>query len=132
MFLTASVVVSIIELYWGLDIGYPTMLNSPGGGYYVLWGLLHFIFSVMVLWAYVMKKTSLLKEWITMLWILSFFSVMIFWLAKVISLVYEVPPIYVEGRHLSVLLTGGVSELIFLCAMLYAIYGSATKERAIY
>jgi hypothetical protein len=121
-----------IEISWGLNIGYPTMLNSPGGGHYVLWGVLHLGFSAAVLYASLTNKESLLKEWITMLWILSFLSVAIFWMAGSISLFDVVPPHYVESRHMSVLLAGGVSELVFLLAMLSAIYGNATAERAIH
>jgi hypothetical protein len=132
LYVLAGVGLAGIEISWGLNIGYPTMLNSPGGGHYVLWGVLHLGFSVAVLYASLTNKESLLKEWITMLWILSFLSVAIFWMAGSISLFDVVPPHYVESRHMSVLLAGGVSELVFLLAMLSAIYGNATAERAIH
>jgi hypothetical protein len=131
-YVLAGVGLACIEINWGLNIGYPTMLNSPGGGHYVLWGVLHLGFSVAILYASLANKQSLLKEWITMLWIMSFFSVTIFWLAGGVSLLDVVPQHYVESRHLSVLLAGGVSQLIFLSAMLTAIYGKATAERAIH
>jgi len=121
-----------IEISWGFTIGYPTMLNSPGGGHYVLWGILHLGFSTAVLYASLQNKQSLLNEWLKMLWILSFFSVAIFWMAGAISVLDVVPQQYVDSRHLSVLLAGGVTEVIFLLAMLSAIYGGATEERAIH
>jgi uncharacterized membrane protein len=121
-----------IEISWGLNIGYPTMLNSPGGGHYVLWGILHLGFSAAVLYASLTNKQSLLKEWITMLWIMSFFSVTIFWMSGGLSLFDVVPPHYVESRHLSVLLAGGASAVVFLLAMRSAIHGNATAERAIH
>jgi hypothetical protein len=121
-----------IEISWGFNIGYPTMLNSPGGGHYVLWGILHLGFSTAVLYASLQNKQSLLNEWFKMLWILSFFSVAIFWMAGTISVLDVVPQQYVDSRHLSVLLVAGVTEVIFLLAMLSAIYGGATEERAIH
>jgi hypothetical protein len=131
-YVLAGVGLAFIEINWGVNIGYPTMLNSPGGGHYVLWGVLHLGFSVAILYASLANKQSLLKEWITMLWIMSFFSVTMFWLAGGVSLLDVVPQHFVESRHLSVLLAGGVSQFIFLLAMLTAIYGKATKERAIH
>ena len=108
------------------------MLNSPGGGHYVLWGILHLSFSAAVFYAHLANKQSLLKEWIMMLWVLSFFSVSIFWLASGLSVLNVVPQHYIESRHISVLLAGGASTFIFLLAMIFAIYGIATKERAIH
>jgi uncharacterized membrane protein len=132
LYVLAGVGLACIEISWGLQIGYPTMLNSPGGGHYVLWGILHLSFSAAVFYAHLANKQSLLKEWIMMLWVLSFFSVSIFWLASGLSVLNVVPQHYIESRHISVLLAGGASTFIFLLAMIFAIYGIATKERAIH
>jgi hypothetical protein len=132
LFVLAGILLACIEISWGLQIGYPIMLNSPGGGHYVLWGILHLLFSSAVVYAYWANKQSLLKEWITMLWILSFLPVSVFCLATGVSVLNVVPQDYIDSRHLSVLLAAGASTFIFLLAMIAAIYGSATKERAIH
>jgi hypothetical protein len=132
LYVLAGAGLGCIEISWGLNIGYPTMLNSPGGGHYVLWGILHLGFSAAVLYASLKNKQSLLKEWITMLWIMSFFSVAIFWMAGGVSVLNVIPQHYVDSRHLSVLLAAGVSQVIFLLAMISAIYGERRKHSPTY
>ncbi|RXJ71521.1 hypothetical protein CS022_20760 [Veronia nyctiphanis] len=127
-----AIVIGLIELNWGVKIGYPTQYLSSGGSHYIGWSFLHIVFGILLIAGRYLRWNLLQVEWTMILWVLSLSMASLPLIASVSSLFEVFPKIYVDGGQSAILIVGGIMQGLVIIAIAVATHGPATKARNVH
>lgn len=119
-----------LALVLAADIGAPSHATLSGGTLYALTGLAGLAFSLLLAQAAWRQRLALVKEW-GLFTVLTLASAPLFYVVLAALGAIGLPPQYIATGHAYLLAAGFVPGFL-LFGFIYAIYGSASRERVAY
>jgi hypothetical protein len=111
-------------------LGAPSHAVLSGGAFYLLMGLAGLAFALLLAQAVLRQRLALVKEWGLFTLLVIAMAPVFFALLPLLDL-FAIAPRYIAGGHVY-LLAAGIAPAVLLLGFIYAIYGSATRERVAY
>ncbi|MDF3032128.1 MAG: hypothetical protein K0R03_2686 [Moraxellaceae bacterium] len=126
----ASGIVALLALHFGYALGAPSHATLSGGTFYLLMGGTGLAFALLLAQAVLRRRLALVKEWGLFALLAVAMAPLFHALVPVLGL-FDIAPQYIASGHVY-LLAAGIAPAGLLVGFLYAIYGSATRERVAY
>jgi len=122
---------ALIQCYWAWDLGGPSHIKLSGGTFYLLVGGIELMFALLLSIAVIRQRLALVKEWGIFAIIAATLAPTFYWMLMLLDLI-GIPAQYLATGHGYSLATGLASSTPLLFGFIYAVYGSASRERAVY
>lgn len=127
---SSSGVVSVLALGFAYVLGAPSHATLSGGTFYLLMGITGLSFSLLLAQAVLRQRLALVKEW-GLFTLLAVASAPLFYALLPVLGLFDIAEQYIATGHVY-LLAAGFAPGFLLVGFVYAIYGSATRERVAY
>lgn len=122
--------VSLLALRFAGAVGAPSHATLSGGTTYWLMGVAGLVFSLLLAQAAWRQRLALVKEWGVML-LLTVATAPLFYLMLAVISLFDLTAPHLAAGH-GYMLAAGFAPGFLLFGFIYAIYGSASRERVAY
>lgn len=126
----ASALAGLIQCAWGYALGTPSHATLAGGTFYMLTGSVELLFALLLGWAAWRQQLALVKELGIFTLVAVATAPLFFWMLALLDVI-GIPAHYLATGH-GYGLAIGLAPIGLLGAFVYAIYGSASRARAVY
>jgi hypothetical protein len=123
----AAMTSSVILLHWGRQLGAPSPHTLAGGTHAVMYGALGLVFATLLAIARWRRREALVTEWVIFTTGVMLSTPVFYWLLGLLATL-PVPAAFVAEGHVY-RLAADAGPLAMILALLYAVYGTATREK---
>ena len=127
----ASGLAALIQFHWAWGLGGPSHATLAGGTFYFIVASIELMFAVLLVIAVLRQRLALVKEWGVFAIIAATLAPSFYWVLSLLDLI-GIPTHYLAAGHGYGLATGLASTVGLLPGFVYAVYGSASRERVVY
>lgn len=121
---------SLLALHFAGAVGAPSHATLSGGATYFLMGVAGLVFSLLLAQAAWRERLALVKEWGVFVVLIVATAPLFYVMLAVLSL-FDLSAPHLAAGH-GYMLAAGFAPGLLLVGFIYAIYGSATRERVAY
>lgn len=121
---------ALIQCWWGYALGGPSHATLAGGTFYMLTGSVELLFALLLALNMYKQRLALIKETGVFVIIAATVAPLFYWMLSLLDLI-GIPAQYIATGH-GYGLAIGLAPIGLLGGFVYAIYGSASRERAVY
>lgn len=123
-------ITGLIQCSWGYALGAPSHATLAGGSFYMLTGSVQLLFALLLGWAVARHELALVKELGIFTLLAATAAPLFFWMLALLDVI-GIPAQYLVTGH-GYGLAIGLAPAGLLVGFVYAIYGSASRARAVY
>lgn len=127
----ATGLAALLQCKWAWALGGPSHATLAGGTFYLLTGGIELMFAILLSVAVLRQRLALVKEWGLFAILAATLAPAFYWMLALLDLT-GIPAHYLATGHGYSLAIGLASALPLLPGFVYAVYGSASRERIAY